>query len=509
MIPQTDNRPSATEAQALAALCRSSFEDFVREFWDVIVPEKLVWNWHMTYLCERLQRQAERVFRGLGKLCDEVVNIPPGTSKSLISSVFFPIWVWTRMPSARTLGASYAEKLSLDLSRKSRDLVKSDLFQICFPDIQIKEDVDAKYYFANTRGGIRYAVGSRGSVTGFHFHFIIIDDPIDPNKVVSEAELAATNHWLKQTLSSRKVDKRITVTFLIMQRLHENDPTSLFLKKGRGIFHTRIPASLEFDVLPKQLSKFYVKGLLDPIRMPVSVLEEAREDLGEYGFAGQYGQDPIPAGGGMFQTDLLRVENPPPLHKFKRIVRHWDLAGTPVKGANQLSRIYARTSQGNSVTGGPKFTAGVKMGVGPDGRLCVFNVRRFRENPARRDAIIRETALRDSTAVPIGIEQEGGSDGNHDYLVRELIGFRIAVIKPKGDKGIRAEPFASQVNKGNVYLAPDDPVFPWHYDFINEMKFFPYGAFLDQIDAAAGAFESLSLRRRRRGAIQSRYARIE
>jgi predicted phage terminase large subunit-like protein len=398
---------SASESQALAALCRSSLEDFVREFWSEIVAEKLVWNWHMTYLCQRLQRQAERVFQGLPRLCDEVINIPPGTSKSLLCSVFFPIWVWTRMPSARTVGASYAEKLSLDLSRKSRDLVKCDLFQSCFPEIQIKDDVDAKYYFANTKGGIRYAVGSKGSVTGFHFHFIVIDDPIDPNKVISEAELASTNHWLKQTLSSRKVDKRITVTFLIMQRLHENDPTAMFLKMSK-VFHTRIP----------------------------------------------------------------------------------------------INRTYARTLGGNSVTGGPAYTAGVKLGIANDGRLFILNVKRFRLETSSRDRIIRETALTDGPHTRIGIEQEGGSDGSHEYLLRQLpMGYPAIIVKPKGDKAVRAQPFANEVNKGNVFLAPGD----WHGDFINEMKFFPYGSFLDQIDASSGALEMLSLRKRRKGAIRSRY----
>jgi predicted phage terminase large subunit-like protein len=492
---------SASESQALAALCRSSLEDFVREFWSEIVAEKLIWNWHMTYLCQRLQRQAERVFQGLPRLCDEVINIPPGTSKSLLCSVFFPIWVWTRMPSARTVGASYAEKLSLDLSRKSRDLVKCDLFQSCFPEIQIKDDVDAKYYFANTKGGIRYAVGSKGSVTGFHFHFIVIDDPIDPNKVISEAELASTNHWLKQTLSSRKVDKRITVTFLIMQRLHENDPTAMFLKMSK-VFHTRIPASDEFTIAPKQLSKFYKNGLLDPIRMPISVLDESREQLGEYGYAGQFGQDPIPAGGGMFLTDMLRIEIPPPLIRFRRIVRFWDVAGTRLKGSNLINRTYARTLGGNSVTGGPAYTAGVKLGIANDGRLFILNVKRFRLETSSRDRIIRETALTDGPHTRIGIEQEGGSDGSHEYLLRQLpMGYPAIIVKPKGDKAVRAQPFANEVNKGNVFLAPGD----WHGDFINEMKFFPYGSFLDQIDASSGALEMLSLRKRRKGAIRSRY----
>jgi len=451
----------------------------------------------MSYLCARLQRQAERVFAEMPKERDEVINIPPGTSKSLICSVMFPIWVWLNMPSAKTLGASYSEKLSLDLSRKSRDLANSDNFRICFPEIEIKEDQDAKYYFMNTNGGARYATGSKGTVTGMHFHFIIIDDPIDPNEAISEAELAAKNHWIRQTLSSRKIDKRITVTFLIMQRLHENDPTAEFLKKEK-VFHTKIPISLEFEVRPKILEKFYKNGLLDPKRMPESVVAEARRDLGEYGFASQYGQDPVPAGGGQFQTDKLRIGTPP--FRMKAIGRYWDLAGTLAKQANNINKMYARTSQGNSATGGPKFTAGVKIGIAEDGRVFILHVARFRLDVGTRNREIRRISEDDGHDIPIGIEQEGGSEGSHQGVVQHLVGHRIKVFKPKGDKGIRAEPLADQVNNGNVWLAPGD----WHDAFIHEMKFFPYGAFLDQIDAASGCLEMIATKKRRRRVIRKR-----
>ena len=35
--------------------CRKSFFYFVKTFWDVIIPETPVFNWHIEYLCEELQ----------------------------------------------------------------------------------------------------------------------------------------------------------------------------------------------------------------------------------------------------------------------------------------------------------------------------------------------------------------------------------------------------------------------------------------------------------------------
>src|SRR3712207_2400698 len=72
--------PNFSEHEVLASLCRGSFADFTKEFWDVVVPERLKWNWHMEYLCRVMQRLAERVFAGKPKKYDLIINISPGTS---------------------------------------------------------------------------------------------------------------------------------------------------------------------------------------------------------------------------------------------------------------------------------------------------------------------------------------------------------------------------------------------------------------------------------------------
>jgi predicted phage terminase large subunit-like protein len=50
------------------------------------------------------------------------------------------------------------------------------------------------------------------------------------------------------------------------------------------------------------------------------------------------------------------------------------------------------------------------------------------------------------------------------------------------------EPFAAQVQGGNVFLAAGN----WVNDFLDEAECFPNGKFKDQIDAAAGAFARLT-----------------
>jgi predicted phage terminase large subunit-like protein len=56
-----------------------------------------------------------------------------------------------------------------------------------------------------------------------------------------------------------------------------------------------------------------------------------------------------------------------------------------------------------------------------------------------------------------------------------------------GSKEARAEPFAAQVQGGNVFLVAGD----WHYALLDEMESFPSGKYRDQIDACSGAFNRL------------------
>src|SRR5581483_6348496 len=230
-----------TEARLIASICRDSLLHFVEEFWDTVVVRPLVMNWHIEVLCRELEELAVRAINNEPLKYDLIVNVPTGSSKSTICSILFPAWVWTRLPSAQVIGASYADPLALELCRKNRMVVASDKYRACFPEVKLSDDQNAKGHFATTAGGMRYSVGSGGSVQGLHGLITVIDDPIDPSRAVSEQELHNVNEWIGSTLSGRKVEKSISATILVMQRLHVEDPTAMFLQR-KDVRHIRIPA---------------------------------------------------------------------------------------------------------------------------------------------------------------------------------------------------------------------------------------------------------------------------
>ena len=180
-----------TEIQLIRDITKGSFYRFVQEFWHTITSEEPVWNWHIKYLCDELQTVAERVFAKKPKEYDVLINVPPGSTKTSVCSVMLPVWIWTRMPNAQIIACSHTMALAHGFSRKSREVVKSDLYMKCFPEIQIA--LDQATHFMNTRGGERYAVGVGGTVTGKHAHVIVLDDPIAPAAANSEAGLAQAN----------------------------------------------------------------------------------------------------------------------------------------------------------------------------------------------------------------------------------------------------------------------------------------------------------------------------
>lgn len=489
-------RKSFTKDQVLSSLCRDSFYDFVRTFWSTVVPETPVWNWHIEYLCGELQSAAERVFRGIPKEYDLLINVSPGTSKSSIASVMFPAWVWVRMPSARCICASYAHSLAMDLARKSRDVIKSDLYGQLFPEVKIREDADTRAAFVNTAGGARYSVGVNGSVTGLHAHFLIVDDPLDPNQAMSEAELKNADNWMRHTLPSRKVDKSVSLTAVVMQRLHALDPSGMMLeeaaKGGTPVRHVCLPARLppeeHNNVYPVELRAHYAGGLFDPIRMPESVLSQF-ESRSAYAFHGQFMQSPTPLGGGMFRAEFFnqRVRAAP--YTAQRI-RYWDHASaTSVQSCWTVGTLIAKTEDA----------------------FYVEDVVRGRWEPLQRNNVIRATALRDRMRYGPGrnepmiyMERQPGSAGVDAWkgVARALAGFAVYQDSVTGDKEVRAMPWAAQLAAHNVYVVDNGEstqtgTASWDIQaWIDEHVAFPNGKWLDQVDSCSGAFNLLAGRRR-------------
>ena len=273
--------PKINIDEVKAELCRRDFFYFVQEFWSEVIPEEPIYNWHISYLCSELQKVIEKVVNREAKDYDLIINVSPGATKSTICTVMLPAWAWTVDYTLRGLTASYSASLSTDHALKSRDIIRSEKYKRYFGDVEIKRDQDNKTHYKNTKGGERYATSVTGTVTGFHAHFIIVDDPLNPKEASSEANRTTANNFMDTTLSTRKVNKSVTPTILVMQRLHELDCTGNWLKKkGKKLKHICLPAELSKDVKPAELREKYIDGLFDVNRLTKEDLKGLKIDLG-------------------------------------------------------------------------------------------------------------------------------------------------------------------------------------------------------------------------------------
>ena len=190
-------------------------------------------------------------------------------------------------------------------------------------------------------------------ITGFHGHFIIVDDPIDPEKAESTTgkELEKVNRWVGRTLSSRKVNKELVPIILIMQRLNEGDPSGEMIKKGKSgkpVKHICLPGTTEYKINPPELEENYIDGLLDPKRLSHKALKQMRVALGAYGYAGQIGQDPKPREGGIITLDdFQRYPIAPARETFLKLSLSFDTAYKPEQlNDYSVCEVWAEMSRG-------------------------------------------------------------------------------------------------------------------------------------------------------------------
>src|SRR5262249_9847364 len=105
---------------------------FVHQAWSILEPvSPIQWNWHLDLICDYLTLVRDNKFKDTcGKHLEGLIfNVPPRTMKSLLITVFFPIWLWTTDPSRRFMFVSYSEKLSTQHSVFRRSVIESDWYQ--------------------------------------------------------------------------------------------------------------------------------------------------------------------------------------------------------------------------------------------------------------------------------------------------------------------------------------------------------------------------------------------
>lgn len=283
-----------------------SYYQFFKSAWKVLEPQTpFEDNWHIKYLCDRLQSETERIARREPKTKDLIINIPPRSLKSMIITVMWNAWTWIKYPHINFITASYSGDLATEHALKTRRLIESDWYTSLFDSFEMTSDQNVKSRFENDRTGSRRATSVGGTVTGGGADIIIADDPHKVGEVHSLLSRETVTTWWNTTMFSRLNDQRIGLRLVVMQRLHEDDLTGYLLSNDFAYDLICLPAENAEDVVPKELSQFYINNLLSPERFGNNFLHEAKKSLGVGGYTGQYLQKPSPDEGNILKPTVF------------------------------------------------------------------------------------------------------------------------------------------------------------------------------------------------------------
>ena len=396
----------------------------------------------MDTLCGYLEAVHKGTIRRL------IINIPPGTMKSLIVSVFYPAWVWIDDPSHRFLCGSNDATLATRDSLRMRNLVESDWYRRNWGDtVKISTEQNEKTLFQNTAKGHRESQGVSGKITGKRGDTLLWDDPHDAKQAESDVQRKSVLDAWDYSWSSRMNDPNSSAAILIMQRVHDGDITAHMLSKTEQNWaHLAIPMRYDDEV------KFDAKAdigkpelndprkeegeLMFPGRFNEQAVKDLETDLGPYGAAGQLQQRPSPKGGGeMLRKWLCFYKSKP-------------------KGGNRYIIVDPAGERKPGVKGKRDNTAMGVIEIGQDGNYYLIDGYRDRLNLTERADILFKWH-REYRPLAVGYESYGmQSDIAHiqDRMERESYRFKITELGGSLRKEDRIRRLIPKLAAGQIWL---------------------------------------------------------
>lgn len=351
---------------AINLAASQSFAAFAKASFKVIEPATpFEDNWHIDCIAEHLEASL------VGELPWLIINIPPRFLKSVLVAQMYPAWVLQQQPWHQFIGASYAHSLAERNVMRTRQIINSDWYQSAY-DVKISQDQNQKDFFTTTQSGQYKGTGIGGTITGFGAHTLMVDDPINPQEAASDTIRNNAINEIRSTLFSRFNDRKSARFIMIMQRLHEKDPTGDLLKDER-FYLLKLPAEAKKQIVVNLHDKSWKmeEGELLSSRLPKKELEELRNDLGDYNFSGQYYQEPVPVGGGEFKDKWVHYYQSGGVRPSEmNIVILCDPSG-----GDEVNKKKKKTSD---------FTSMVVVGLASDNNYYLLDIVRDRLNPTER-----------------------------------------------------------------------------------------------------------------------------
>jgi predicted phage terminase large subunit-like protein len=423
---------------------------------------------HIEVIASKLEECRRRETKRL------IVNLPPRSLKSHTISVAFVAWLLGQNPAEQIICASYGQDLADKHARDSRILMASLFYRILFPQTRLSQEKQSVGEFVTTNQGFRMSTSVGGVLTGRGADIIILDDPLKPDEALSETRRNGVNDWYDHTLLSRLNNKETGVIIIVMQRLHQDDLVGHVLSLGEWEI-VSFPAIAEEDESYLFESPFGRRQFsrnrgeaLEPQRESKRTLETIRLTIGEYNFASQYQQSPVPMGGAMVKTHWLRYYSPQDIPKsFSIVLQSWDTANK----SGELN----------------DFSVCTTWGVARD-KYYLLSVFRQRLEYPELERVVRDQA-RQHKATKVLIEDKASGTQLIQSLKAQGFWGLDPYEPPTGsDKILRLYAQTTEFESGRVMLPHSAP---WLDEYVRELTSFPGSKYDDQVDSTTQALDHI------------------
>jgi predicted phage terminase large subunit-like protein len=474
---------------------RDNLYEYIKAAWPVIEPAPFLPNWHIELLAEYLEAVTH------GEIKRLLINLPPRYMKSTCVSILWPTWVWTRSliegqphepalegPGTRWMFVSYADDLAAPLSSQRRRLIESLFYQERWPESgQLTSDQNEKRFFSNSFSGLMRATTMSGSITGLGGNYLVIDDPHKLGEGGSGKEIETQISQYRHALSSRHDNKKLGATVIVMQRINDKDLSAHVLENDEGYFHLKLEAEATANkviTFPRS-GRIHTRNagdLLWPGREGPAEIEKQKKSMGNWAYAAQYQQDPIPQSGGIFQRTwfdhrfVAERDGTPLGKKVRMLVQSWDTA--------------AKKKESNDFWVCTTWA----LVVGED-RIHMLDYCKARMEYTEGRQKIKDL---NSRWRPTAILIEDSNSGTAIISDLRTIGIPLLPISPAGsDKESNARAVSPMFEAGMILLPSGAS---WADEYIESMIRFPKGAHDDDVDSTSQALNYL--RRRKHGVME-------
>ena len=482
---------------------RGGLVQFVRYFWEILEPEtKLVEGWLLDDIAMHLESIT------LGKITRLLINVPPGSMKSLMVNVFWPAWEWgaMNMPSMRYVSFSYSSGLTERDNTKFRKLVQSEKYRELWGD-RFALEKEGEIKITNDQTGSKFASSVKGIGTGERGDRVVIDDPHDVHKSESDIVREDTLRWFRETITDRLNNLDDSAIVIIMQRVHQSDISGFILEQGWPYCHLMVPMEFEkgrepYNPLGWKDPRVEDGDLAWPERFSPEAVANIEREKGSFAYAGQYQQRPSPRGGGIIQRNWWRPYTEQECGKFGV---PWPKF--PIMSYTVLS---IDTAQTEKKLNDP--SAGVVLGVTRDiwqnrrlilmwawtERMELFELTKKIEETCKKFKVDRVLIEDKSSGIPVAQElrRRGRiiSDVmSHNPKTADRADFGVQLVSPEGDKVARMLACQNLFECGMIYAPAEstgmgDFLFKdWADKVISECADLPKGAHDDLADAMSQA----------------------